>query len=236
MNVDRNEKIWSYSNTGTRMHAFVQTSRLGYVRAMCRSSIEVPDTFTMVGKDEAYLKCSRCTKLAVAMWDRAEASLAPVDTDENPAASQDYYEAQEAVAEGESVEVCGEQMYDPFRGLGACVKHKNHSRVTSGAEHEGDFDQRVDQHAEALAMNAEETAKAVVVTTETSCYRTEDDVTRVVSRKSVLAELGHAQMGDSHEVLAMSCTIRTDYTIEYRDGRRVRIELIEEMRNDPSQP
>ena len=73
MSVNRNEAIWSYSNTGTRMHAFVQTSREGYKRALCRESIKVSSTLAFYGRDLAYLVCARCSKLAEAMWDRAEA-------------------------------------------------------------------------------------------------------------------------------------------------------------------
>lgn len=77
--VDRNEKIWAESNTGTRMHAFVQSGTDGNLRAMCRSTIERSTKARYVGKDEAFLICARCVKLANAMWDRAEASLEQAD-------------------------------------------------------------------------------------------------------------------------------------------------------------
>lgn len=79
MSVDRNEKIWAESNTGTRMHAFVQSGTDGNLRAMCRSTIERSTGARYVGKDEAFLICSRCVKLAVAMWNRAEASMEQAD-------------------------------------------------------------------------------------------------------------------------------------------------------------
>lgn len=79
MSVDRNEKIWAESNTGTRMHAFVQPGTDGNLRAMCRSTIERSTGARYVGKDKAFLICSRCVKLAVAMWNRAEASMEQAD-------------------------------------------------------------------------------------------------------------------------------------------------------------
>jgi hypothetical protein len=94
MSVDRNEKIWAVVNGGAKLHAFVQAGREGRVRAMCRESYQIVDSALMRGLDDLYsAPCTRCLKLAEAMWDRAEASMAPVDTHENPTASQDYYGA-----------------------------------------------------------------------------------------------------------------------------------------------
>lgn len=77
MNVDRNEKIWAFSNTGTKMHAFVQLAGEGRKRAMCRSTIARNADATFTTANHAVGVCPRCEKLAQAMWDRAEASMQP---------------------------------------------------------------------------------------------------------------------------------------------------------------
>lgn len=77
MNVDRNEKIWAYSNSGTRMHAFVSEAENGKLRAMCRKTIVRFPSATRVGRDEAHLICPSCLKKALEMWDRMEASMQP---------------------------------------------------------------------------------------------------------------------------------------------------------------
>jgi hypothetical protein len=95
MSVDRNEKIWSYTATGTVMHAFVQSAGGGRVRALCRPSITRDKSLLFLGLDASRqpFACASCLKRARYMWNRAEASMAPVDTHENPTASQDYYGA-----------------------------------------------------------------------------------------------------------------------------------------------
>jgi hypothetical protein len=85
MNVDRNEKIWTLSNTGTKMHAFVQVwkdkdgnEHADHLRAMCRGTIARSADTRFMSRDETYAGvCPRCEKLAEAMWDRAEASMQP---------------------------------------------------------------------------------------------------------------------------------------------------------------
>lgn len=74
--MDEN-KVWAYSSTGTRMHAFVQTSRLGYRRAMCRSNIERPDTAIFVVKEDAHLLCPSCANRFADLVNRVEASMMP---------------------------------------------------------------------------------------------------------------------------------------------------------------
>ncbi|HSX97879.1 MAG TPA: hypothetical protein VLG91_10885, partial [Streptomyces sp.] len=76
--MDRNEKVWAYSNTGMRMHAFVQTIEGGgFKRAVCRSSILRNMDAIFVNWGEAHSVCPRCAKLMEAMYARAEASMQP---------------------------------------------------------------------------------------------------------------------------------------------------------------
>lgn len=80
MDVDRNEKIWAWSNTGNTIHAFVSPAGDGKLRAMCRKTILRNSDAVFNGKyDTSYptYLCTRCMKLATAMWDRAEASMEP---------------------------------------------------------------------------------------------------------------------------------------------------------------
>lgn len=80
MGVDRNEKIWAWSNTGNTIHAFVSPAGDGKLRAMCRKTILRNSDAVFNGKyDTSYptYLCTRCMKLATAMWDRAEASMEP---------------------------------------------------------------------------------------------------------------------------------------------------------------
>jgi hypothetical protein len=51
--------------------------------------------------------------------------------------------------------------------------------------------------------------------------RTEDGVVTVVSVKEGLAEINNAMMAGKREVRTMSSITRTDYAIEYKDGRKV---------------
>lgn len=53
--------------------------------------------------------------------------------------------------------------------------------------------------------------------------RTENGTTVQVSVKEGLAELNHAMMGGRREVRTMSQINRTDYAVEYKDGRSVRL-------------
>ena len=82
--MDRNEKIWAYSNTGTKAHAFVQAWKdkdgkesSNYLRALCRGTIARHADATFVGKQFVVGHCTRCVTLAEEMYDRAEASMEP---------------------------------------------------------------------------------------------------------------------------------------------------------------
>ena len=160
--MDRSEKIWAWANTGTKIHGFVQnwTDKDGnesknFKRALCRKSIARNADGIFVGLDVLNATasiCTRCLELAEAMWDRAEASMMPA-TEAHDLGYVSPVDEREMVA-GTQVEVCGEQLYDPFQGLASCVKRKGHSRSTEGPEHEGDYDGRMAAHAEALAMDA----------------------------------------------------------------------------------
>ena len=75
--MDRNEGIWAYSNTGTKAHAFVQTDDNGNRRAMCRATIVRSESAIFHRKTDLVGTCTRCATLACAMYDRAEASMAP---------------------------------------------------------------------------------------------------------------------------------------------------------------
>ena len=86
MTVDRNEKIWTWSNTGTKIHAFVApwkdkdgNESSNHLRAMCRGTIaRHKDTpFAGLNNMVSAFACPRCVTLANAMWDRAEASMEP---------------------------------------------------------------------------------------------------------------------------------------------------------------
>ncbi len=57
--------------------------------------------------------------------------------------------------------------------------------------------------------------------------RTENGVTAIVSRADGIAELNAAQMGvTKRNVKTMSSISRSDYAIEYKDGRKVRLILV----------
>ncbi|WNI28605.1 hypothetical protein [Streptomyces sp. ITFR-6] len=53
--------------------------------------------------------------------------------------------------------------------------------------------------------------------------RTENGSTSQVSVKEGLAEINNAMMAGKREVRTMSSITRTDYAIEYKDGRSVRL-------------
>jgi len=75
--MDRNEGIWAYSNTGTKAHAFVQTDDNGNRRAMCRATLVRSESAIFHRKTDLVGTCTRCATLADAMYDRAESSMAP---------------------------------------------------------------------------------------------------------------------------------------------------------------
>lgn len=53
--------------------------------------------------------------------------------------------------------------------------------------------------------------------------RTENGTVTHVSIREGLAEINHAQMDGKREVKTMSSITRTDFAIEYKDGRSVRL-------------
>ena len=53
--------------------------------------------------------------------------------------------------------------------------------------------------------------------------RTEDGTTTRVSIREGLDEINHAQMAGKRDVRTMSSITRTDFAIEYKDGRKVRL-------------
>lgn len=57
--------------------------------------------------------------------------------------------------------------------------------------------------------------------------RTENGTLTFVAQREGLDEINHAMMEGKREVRAMSSITRTDYDIEYKDGRHVRLELVE---------
>ncbi|MFF9525419.1 hypothetical protein ACF1DV_26075 [Streptomyces achromogenes] len=57
--------------------------------------------------------------------------------------------------------------------------------------------------------------------------RTENGVTSIISQREGLAEINKAMMEGEREVREMSSITRTDYAIEYKDGRSVRLVLID---------
>jgi len=57
--------------------------------------------------------------------------------------------------------------------------------------------------------------------------RTENGVTAVVSQREGLEEINHAMMTGKRAVRTMSSITRTDFAIEYKDGRSVRLVLVD---------
>ncbi len=57
--------------------------------------------------------------------------------------------------------------------------------------------------------------------------RTENGITAIVSQREGMGEINHAQMGGRRDVRTMSSITRTDFAIEYKDGRSVRLVLID---------
>lgn len=74
-------KVWAFSNTGTRSHAFVATAGLGRRRAMCSARVERAETsiFKTFDWAKVNLPCGKCQTLYLAMVARAEASMEPVN-------------------------------------------------------------------------------------------------------------------------------------------------------------
>lgn len=58
--------------------------------------------------------------------------------------------------------------------------------------------------------------------------RTENGTAQIVSREDGLSEINHAMMGGRRFVREMSSISRTDYAIDYKDGRSVRLVLIDQ--------
>ncbi|MEU1254845.1 hypothetical protein ABZ445_16355 [Streptomyces chartreusis] len=58
--------------------------------------------------------------------------------------------------------------------------------------------------------------------------RTENGVAAIVSRKSGMDEINHAMMAGKRDVRTMSSITRTDFAIEYKNGRSVRLVLVDE--------
>lgn len=65
--------------------------------------------------------------------------------------------------------------------------------------------------------------------------RTENGTTAVVSRSEGLAEINRAMMAGKREVKTMSSISRTDYAIEYKDGRKVRLVLADAPAEQPAE-
>jgi hypothetical protein len=57
--------------------------------------------------------------------------------------------------------------------------------------------------------------------------RTENGVTAQISKSEGMAEINHAQMAGQRDVRTMSSISWTDFAIEYKDGRSVRLILVE---------
>ncbi|WP_432118472.1 hypothetical protein [Streptomyces sp. bgisy032] len=65
--------------------------------------------------------------------------------------------------------------------------------------------------------------------------RTENGVTSIVSKGEGLAEINHAMMEGKRQVEMMSSISRTDYAIEYKDGRSVRLLLVDAPAEEPAE-
>ncbi|MGW1268142.1 hypothetical protein [Streptomyces sp. NPDC002491] len=57
--------------------------------------------------------------------------------------------------------------------------------------------------------------------------RTENGVAAIVSRREGMDEINRAQMGGKRAVREMASITRTDFAIEYKDGRVVRLVLVD---------
>jgi hypothetical protein len=179
--MDRNEKVWAYSNTGTKAHAFVQVWKdkdgnesTQHLRALCRGTIARHKDSIFASKDTLQIRCPNCEKKFDAMHDRAEASMAPVNPYDQVCEGIEPEVAPELPA-GTRVaygKVTGTVSY----GERGCVTAPNHPNygltyVTVLLDRKDGlklprrlFVEELTNmdalHAEALEMDAEETAKA----------------------------------------------------------------------------
>lgn len=128
--MDRNEKIWAWSNTGTKIHAFIErggVKRVGMCRSnMYRSSTAAFDAIDNLATGHKFNVCTRCLELAEAMWDRAEASMQPATeshdlgyvapvgkfTDAQRDAMQDEFDAAVAAAQAPKADEAGTAKVD----------------------------------------------------------------------------------------------------------------------------
>lgn len=76
----------------------------------------------------------------------------------------------------------------------------------------------------------EQTAPAVKV-----YERTENGTVTHVSVREGLDEINHAMMDGQREVKAMSGISRTDYVIEYKDGRKVTLKRVDAPSDQPAE-
>lgn len=65
--------------------------------------------------------------------------------------------------------------------------------------------------------------------------RTENGTTTHVSTEAGRSEINHAMMGGKRDVNEMSSLSRTDYAIEYKDGRKVTLKLIDAPADKPAE-
>lgn len=142
----RNEEIWAYSGTGTKVHAFVgDASYENHNRALCNKRItRTKDSLfesLKVKQRRGSVICTRCVKLAEEMWDRAEASVQAVNPYDQVCEGVVTEEGAAKVAEAVS------QLPDELAVLDAL-----NSQVVMDA-----------LHAEAIEMDAVETTKAAGV-------------------------------------------------------------------------
>ncbi|MFD7776608.1 hypothetical protein [Streptomyces sp. NPDC059753] len=66
--------------------------------------------------------------------------------------------------------------------------------------------------------------------------RTENGTTAIVGRSEGLDEINHAMMAGKRDVRTMSSITRTDFAIEYKDGRSVRLVLVDEPAEVTEEP
>lgn len=73
------------------------------------------------------------------------------------------------------------------------------------------------------------------MTTDKMYERTENGTVTHISIREGLAEINHAQMDGKREVRTMSSITRTDYAIEYKDGRTVRLVRVDAPTEEPAE-
>lgn len=66
--------------------------------------------------------------------------------------------------------------------------------------------------------------------------RTENGTTAIVSKSEGRDEINHAMMGGQRAVRTMSSITWTDFAIEYKDGRSVRLVLVDEPAEATEEP